>query len=78
MRGLVRERTQQLGAGTSVGTEVFTARRCRNSYGIAVRVAYDESRHKGLPVVVDPRDNRRWVENVVESVFPAQWMVLMC
>jgi hypothetical protein len=70
VRGLVRERTQQLGVGTSVGTEVFKTRRCRNSYGIAVRVVYDESKHKGMHVTVDHRDNRRWVMNVVESVSP--------
>jgi hypothetical protein len=70
VRGLVRERTQQLGVGSSVGTEVFTTRRCRNSYGIAVRVLYDESKHKGMPVTADHRDNRQWVMNVVESVFP--------
>lgn len=62
----MRERTQQLGIDTMVGQEVFGSRRCRNSYGVAVRIAYDELRHKGLPVFTDPHDNRRWVDNLVE------------
>jgi hypothetical protein len=66
VRGLVRERTQQLGSFTASGQEVFRTRRCRNSYGVAVRVPYDESKHKGLPVMKDEYNNRRWVGNIVE------------
>jgi hypothetical protein len=66
VRGLVRERTQQLGSDTLVAQEVFSTRRCRNSYGVAVRVPYDESKHLGLPVARDENNNRRWVSNVVE------------
>lgn len=41
-----------------------------NSYGFAVRVAYDESKHRGLPVITDRFNGRRRVEGVVESVRP--------
>jgi hypothetical protein len=66
VRGLVRERTQQLGSDTLIAQEVFKTRRCRSSYGVAVRVPYDESKHVGLPVTRDDNNNRRWVSNVVE------------
>ncbi|KAK3655219.1 hypothetical protein LTR56_003640 [Elasticomyces elasticus] len=68
VRGLVRERTQQLGFKSSAvpGREVFRTRRCRNSYGVALRVLYDPIRHKELPFVTDPSTNQRWVENVVQ------------
>lgn len=66
VRGLVRERTQQLGTEVSTGQEVFRSRRCRNSYGVAVRIPYDESKHKGLPITRDEHTNRKWVGNVVE------------
>jgi hypothetical protein len=66
VRGLVRERTQQLGSDTLTAQEVFSTRRCRNSYGVAVRVPYDESKHLGLPITRDEHNNRRWVSNIVE------------
>ncbi|KAK5707217.1 hypothetical protein LTR17_020906 [Elasticomyces elasticus] len=50
------------------GQEVFGTRRCRNSYGVAVRVLYDPKRHKGLPFVTDPNTKRQWVENMVDWV----------
>jgi hypothetical protein len=68
VRGLVRERTQQLGVNMSTGQEVFTTRRCRNSYGVVVRRLYDETKHEGLAFITDPRSNRRWIPDVIESV----------
>lgn len=71
MRGLVRERTQQIGLSNSVGQEIFGTRRCRNSYGIAVRVPYDETKHRWLPTITDQLNSSRWVEHMVECVpFP--------
>ncbi|PIB01699.1 hypothetical protein CB0940_02019 [Cercospora beticola] len=66
VRGLVRERTQQLGVDTKIGQEVFTARRCRNSYGIIVNVPFDETKHAGLPKTWNPNTNRFYVPNCIE------------
>ncbi|QIW94963.1 hypothetical protein AMS68_000481 [Peltaster fructicola] len=66
VKGLVRERTQQLGNTLSAGQEVFQTRRCRNSYGMVVRVPYTEALHRGLPVTVDPNDGGQWVDHMVD------------
>lgn len=71
VRGLVRERTQQLGGKDTPGKEVFTARRCRNSYGVIVREVFEESKHKDLGIEKsslkpDPIDGELYVENCVE------------
>ncbi|SMQ49896.1 unnamed protein product [Zymoseptoria tritici ST99CH_3D7] len=66
VRGLVRERTQQIGFETKMGQEVFTARRSRNSYGIIVNVPYDESQHQGWPTVWNPNKNRLYVPCCIE------------
>ena len=71
VRGLVRDRTQELGSETRIGQNVFRRRRCRNSYGIVVRVPYSEELHRGLPTIRDPNDNRLWVQNIVEYVLPS-------
>lgn len=64
VRGLVRERTQQLGRSSVEGQEVFNTRRCRNSYGVVVRSLYNEAKHKGLTTVKD--GDRVWVEGAIE------------
>ncbi|KAK5125179.1 hypothetical protein LTR85_000855 [Meristemomyces frigidus] len=66
VRGLVRERTQRLGTPVAAGPEVFETRRCRNSYGAIVRELYNDSKHRGLPIVQDMHDGRQWVDHVVD------------
>ncbi|KAK5170090.1 uncharacterized protein LTR77_004674 [Saxophila tyrrhenica] len=66
VRGLVKERTQQLGVDSSRGQEVFTTRRCRNSYGVLVRHPYNEAEHKGLPTVTNANNKRPYVVDIVE------------
>lgn len=65
VRGLVRERTQQLGVRPSGGQAVFKTRRCRNSYGVACREPYSEAKHGSLPTFKN-HDGRLWVENCIE------------
>lgn len=66
VRGLVRERTQQLGSARSAPQEVFKTRKCRNSYGVVVSVPYDASRHLGLPTTKKPNSDALWVPNIIE------------
>ena len=65
VRGLVKERIQQLGHGFGAGQEVFTTRRCRNSYGVVVSELYDPNRHQNLPTITR-LDGRLWVAQCVE------------
>lgn len=66
MKGLVRERTQQLGSSHSAAQQVFKTRRCRNSYGIIVSQPYDPLRHLGLPTYKKPDSEALWVPNTIE------------
>ncbi|KXS95555.1 hypothetical protein AC578_5259 [Pseudocercospora eumusae] len=65
VRGLVRERTQQLGKGPSAGEDVYKTRHCRNSYGVAVREAYNFAKH-GMASTIKGNDGREWVENCID------------
>ncbi|EME79343.1 uncharacterized protein MYCFIDRAFT_142349 [Pseudocercospora fijiensis CIRAD86] len=65
VRGLVRERTQQLGKGPSAGQDVYKTRHCRNSYGVAVREPYNFAKH-GMVSTIKGNDGREWVENCIE------------
>lgn len=65
-RGLVRERTQQLGNDSQEGQEAFRYRRCRNSYGVVVSVDYKEELHEGLPITHNSLTGKKTVENLVE------------
>ncbi|KAF2768854.1 hypothetical protein EJ03DRAFT_351864 [Teratosphaeria nubilosa] len=66
VRGLVRERTQQLGVSPKIGQEVFTTRRCRNSYGVVVNARYDESRHRGQPTFYNAYSQATYVPSAIE------------
>ncbi|KAK1086943.1 hypothetical protein LTR33_001309 [Friedmanniomyces endolithicus] len=66
VRGLVRERTQQLGIKGGAGQEVFGTRRCRNSYGVITRELYNPAVHRGLPNVTDPVSGKLYVVNIIE------------
>lgn len=68
VRGLVTERTQQLGKVSQPGLEVFRTRRCRNSYGVVVREPYNPDRHKGLPVATNKYTGQKFVEELIEFV----------
>ncbi|EXJ73469.1 uncharacterized protein A1O5_03230 [Cladophialophora psammophila CBS 110553] len=60
--GLVLDRVQQIKANRSV----YKERYCRNSYGVVVRREYDPKCHLGQPVIIDPRDNKIWVEKQID------------
>lgn len=66
VRGLVRERTQQLGTNSLAAQEVFTTRHCRNSYGVVVRETYDPVKHWGMPFEVNRMTKVPYVSEVIE------------
>ncbi len=47
---------------------VFQERCCRLSYGVRCREEHDPAnlRHLGKPVTIDPRDNKKYVENQID------------
>lgn len=45
---------------------VFVERCCPNSYGVVVRQPYNPLLHLGEPVVVDPRDGKKWAEKQID------------
>lgn len=61
VKGMVMDRIQAL----SRGTVVYKERCCRQSYGVVSREPYDEVRHRGEIVVVDPLDKKRWAEGQI-------------
>lgn len=54
----------------SRGAAVFKERCCRVSYGILCLEAYDPKNpsHIGQKVTRDPRDGKRWVEDMIDWV----------
>ncbi|KAF2156898.1 actin-like ATPase domain-containing protein [Myriangium duriaei CBS 260.36] len=66
VRGLVRGRTQQLAATASERGDVFRLRRCRNSFGVVIRAPYDATMHSQIPCTIDPKDQSRWAEDLVD------------
>jgi hypothetical protein len=48
------------------GRNIYQDRRCRTSFGVLVNERYDERRHRGERVFVDPLDKTRWAENQID------------
>jgi hypothetical protein len=48
------------------GHNIYQDRRCRTSFGVLVNEPYDELRHRGEKVFVDPLDKTRWAENQID------------
>ena len=64
VQGLVMDRIQAIGSQI----QVFQERCSRLSYGIRCREEHDPQKlhHLGKRVTVDPRDNKRYVENQID------------
>ncbi|KAF7506955.1 hypothetical protein GJ744_011086 [Endocarpon pusillum] len=61
-QGLVMDRIQFI----SRGRNVYQDRRCRTSFGVLVNKPYDEHKHRGEPVRIDPLDKKKWAQNQIE------------
>lgn len=66
VQGLVMERIQVI----SRGRNVYQGRRCRTSFGVVVDKPYNEHKHRGEPVHIDPFDKKKWAENQID------WLIL--
>ena len=64
VQGLVMDRIQAV----SSKSPVFQERCCRLSYGVRCREEHNPEniRHLGQAVTIDPRDNKKYVENQID------------
>ena len=64
VHGLVSARSQE----PKGGPEMYSLRCCPISFGILCREQYDESKHQGETIVLDPFDKKKWAERQVNWV----------
>jgi hypothetical protein len=48
------------------GRSIYQGQRCRTSFGVVVRERYDELRHRGQKVTVDPLDKMKWADDQID------------
>lgn len=61
-KGLVMERVQKLNKGAGI----YTGKCSRTSYGVLIRLPYDEVKHRGERVTKDPLDRMLWAEDQID------------